>query len=666
MKKRIAVIVIAAAAACLSAAYMVPVRLDVTLKKSQIYQGEDAENLVESASLTSLLGRKVHADDVTESLNEEDGMLDAACGRFSVSVPVDVIPVEKVTASYDGEVPYGGSIDENAVTVSAEYADGTEKELTSDVYRFGDIPDSITSDTSVDVYTDLGDTTLDIPVISASSIEASYDGSVRYGEDADPDKISVKISFDDGSSFIEDQYTIDDPDSLIGMTKDVHETVHTDLGDAELTVPVIGIKEVKPSYDGKIYYGDQIDADLFSVSVIYDDGSEKDLSSDEYTADLPDGKLTDDAAVHISTDYGETDLTVPVIKVQSFDTSYDGTVNYNDPADPSKISVKAVFEDGKEIELGPDEFQIQDPDRRLTETADILIDTDYGQTFVSVPVQPIDSVFDSIHLMGNVNLPAVKAARENADELKNAVYSSTTDSLYVAITKHETDFYSCCLTHVVVNDPSQVRGELSYGDIGGQREFLADAQKRTGWTVGVNGSYFSYETGWPAYDLVIKNGEVLKGTVSDGKELALLGDGTITHLDAGVSAEDAIAMGVKDTFGTPEPVLIKDGNAIDESGNLISGGKVENATTGVGKRYPRTCIGMVKPGEYYIITAGSDHYNKGMAYDEEQALLQQYGVQFAENIDGGGSAQLQFKDKLVNTPADNGARAVVDFLAFYE
>ena len=79
--------------------------------------------------------------------------------------------------------------------------------------------------------------------------------------------------------------------------------------------------------------------------------------------------------------------------------------------------------------------------------------------------------------------------------------------------------------------------------------------------------------------------------------------------------------------------------------------------------YPRTVIGMVKPGEYYVLVSNNQGYD-GPTYRELQDIFIDLDCEFAACLDGGGSSQLIFNDKLINKTAQNKERAVVDFIYF--
>ncbi len=215
------------------------------------------------------------------------------------------------------------------------------------------------------------------------------------------------------------------------------------------------------------------------------------------------------------------------------------------------------------------------------------------------------------------------------------------------------------LAHIKIDSPDQIKGGLANDTYGGF-EKPSDAAKRLGWILGINGSYFDWDTGKPKGDRpVIKNG-VSSGTpntVTTGNEICLLADGTFFTPDKGLTAERLIEMGVRESWTTYDPLMI--------SGGERQRPEVINHTHPVGsKNYPRTAIGMVKPCEYYIIVAGDLTEESGVSFIKMQDIFYDLGCVYARSFDGGGSSSLVFKDTLINVPKGGSERAVVDFLYF--
>lgn len=303
---------------------------------------------------------------------------------------------------------------------------------------------------------------------------------------------------------------------------------------------------------------------------------------------------------------------------------------------------KVTYSDDEKKELSVDDVEIPDTIPLAAGNNDISV-TYLGKEYTST-------------ITAKQKTAAVVAAETYKTELDNSVSNVTTDSIFVSVQQKYTESGEYFLTHIIVNDPSsQVKGGLSNDSWGGYREYPTTYAGRTGAAVTTNGSYFSYDSGQPVCaGCFIKGGKILKDGVTNGKEICLDNTGKFYTPSAGISASTLLASGVKDIWGTADPLLIQDGQKVD----LANQQKINNTY------YNRTAIGMVQPGEYYMITAGTAQYKNGLSFAELQSIFANLGCTYARSMDGGGSSSLVVNGKLLNTPAQYDERPVVDFLSF--
>ena len=160
--------------------------------------------------------------------------------------------------------------------------------------------------------------------------------------------------------------------------------------------------------------------------------------------------------------------------------------------------------------------------------------------------------------------------------------------------------------------------------------------------------------------LLIRNNKVVHGEYADSYEICLRKDGTL--FSPRYNTVDAVLkQDVVFSWGTCEDLLIKD----FEKCTLTDYDWNGNA-------YQRCAIGMVRPLEYYIITAGEAGYQHGITVYEEQEIFSDLGCAYARGLDGGGSSALVIDGKYVNENGDrieDGSlerRAVADFLIITE
>ena len=278
---------------------------------------------------------------------------------------------------------------------------------------------------------------------------------------------------------------------------------------------------------------------------------------------------------------------------------------------------------------------------------------------IGVPAEPPSSSL-TVKTLTPHQGPA-RAMKRCRKEYQNADLRYFSDTLFYTCTRKETESGFYYLTHVVIKDASQIKGDDSFGVFGGTRETPLDAAERTGAAILVNGSYFNYGTGYATGgELLIRDNQVVHGPYSDRYEICLRKDGTL--FSPGYNTiESVLKEGVVFSWGTCEDLLIRDGKKMELTDYDWNG-----------YSYPRTSIGMVRPLEYYIITAGGADYEGGITVYEEQEIFSDLHCAYARGLDGGGSSALVIDGEYVNENGDRledgtlQRRAVADFLLFTE
>ena len=475
----------------------------------------------------------------------------------------------------------------------------------------------------------------DLEPVRIRSIEAEYKGSVYAGDEPDASAMAVSVVYEDGSCRALTDFTVTDvqeTDSGYRMTVD------TAFGSCRVDVPVIPVTSVRAFYSGN---EGLFDRKLVSTEAVYSDGAVRPVY--DFTASAPDTLAEGDEII-----------------VYALGFSASATVT----SDTSVHKADAVHASGASRQAG--------------EKADIrAVVFSYGEEDLTIPAEEVEFLNDpgtvlkegdnafriryegfiyTLHIHANKDSIVADAREAFDEEYRLADYKYVSDNIFVTISEHTTGEASYFLTHVVINDPAQLRSGLSHGGYGGERELPTDAAARLNWIVGTNGSNFNYGTGKPEYaGVCIKDGKVMDGTVTNGMEICLMDNGVLFSPDSGVPAESLIRSGVTDSWSCGDTLLIDNGQAVNTS--------IQSEQY----RYPRTAVGMVQPCEYYLLTAGESGYSKGMTYDEVRSVLLSRGCSFGKCMDGGGSSSLVFLGELINTPAVGGEeRAVADFLYFTE
>lgn len=211
---------------------------------------------------------------------------------------------------------------------------------------------------------------------------------------------------------------------------------------------------------------------------------------------------------------------------------------------------------------------------------------------------------------------------------------------------------------VAIYDPSKVKLIASKTfNTGHGQERIKDMCKRSNGIVCINGGRFNDTTG---YGSDIPKGTLIKDSKviwSDTKGATnLIGFNKEDKLVlTKKTADDAIAMGLRDAleFG---PFLIVNGKKL----------QYESKAGGY-DRAARVAIAQRKDGVVLFLVTEGVHTN-GPTLVEVIEVLEKYGAYNAANLDGGTSAQLVIKDKLINNPltvygkkVTNGRRVVSGF-----
>ncbi|MDO5390529.1 MAG: phosphodiester glycosidase family protein [Eubacteriales bacterium] len=240
----------------------------------------------------------------------------------------------------------------------------------------------------------------------------------------------------------------------------------------------------------------------------------------------------------------------------------------------------------------------------------------------------------------------------------NDEYHYETSTLKVSVIPKKNSYTKYWICHIQTFSTQQMCSALSGGTYGNPRtKTSAEVADHNG-VIGINGSGFDYGSGIPAPGKsMIKSGKVYNDTYSNGNIMCVTRDGGMFTAIAGMTTEDMLNRGVWDTycFG---PTLVENGKAYEITSAFQQT-----------YRYQRTVIGMVNPGDYYILVVDGKGAggSEGMTYEEMQKVLLDLNCQYAYNLDGGGSTTLVFKGRVINSLTDGGnERPCADILYFID
>lgn len=234
-----------------------------------------------------------------------------------------------------------------------------------------------------------------------------------------------------------------------------------------------------------------------------------------------------------------------------------------------------------------------------------------------------------------------------------------TSTLKISAEQKDTGYTRYWVCHVETFCTSQLCSALCGGVYGNPRRTVSEELADHNGVIGVNGSGFSYGSGIPAPGkTMIKNGKIYNNTYSNGNILCVTGDGGMFTAEAGMTTEEMLNRNVKDTycFG---PTLIEEEKA------AVIDSRFRQRT-----RYQRMAVGMVSPGNYYLVAVDGKGAggSQGMTYEELQQVFLDLGCQYAYHLDGGGSTTLVFKGRVLNMLTDSGGkeRPCADILYFID
>lgn len=240
--------------------------------------------------------------------------------------------------------------------------------------------------------------------------------------------------------------------------------------------------------------------------------------------------------------------------------------------------------------------------------------------------------------------PAPKFADKYSEEIIETENSYTSpDISYSWYSVTDKESFSEIVTYYVVDiyvkDVTVIRSGFASGSFKTMAyrsmQFVSD---RVGAVIAISGDYArARKTG-----LVIRNGEVCRKSLDNKRDVGVLfRDGTFkTYLARAVPLEEILASDPWQSwcFG---PALL------DEEGKAKT-----KFNTDVGKMNPRAVFGYYEPGHYcFVLVDGrQEKYSMGMTMSELSSLMESLGCTAAINLDGGLTAQLSWRGKLISHP----------------
>ena len=301
----------------------VPVRIEGKVTASEIYEDMRMSESDFSVESVTLSGRRTPVSDFRAIVSNRNHDADLYYGKdFSVNVNIDSVRMTMFDVSYDGDTKAGSAIDPHAFTVSAKYEDGAYRQITD--YTVSVTQPVLVSDCTAILHTSVGDpivpidveeaeelvsrdagsvitvvfpdesyfvNTRDVPVvcyygtgychvdcIPVRVVLSSYESDVYEGDFLSSKNMKLNVVFEDDLSIPVTDFTYDYHSRIRSKTNVV---VHSIYGDSTLYINPIRVSDVSVICNNLPTAGER--AVIDGLHIVYQDGRELDLSSDEFT-----------------------------------------------------------------------------------------------------------------------------------------------------------------------------------------------------------------------------------------------------------------------------------------------------------------------------------------------------------------------------------------------
>lgn len=237
-----------------------------------------------------------------------------------------------------------------------------------------------------------------------------------------------------------------------------------------------------------------------------------------------------------------------------------------------------------------------------------------------------------------------------------------TDKLSVSIEQKQKNGMTYFVCDIQLTDVSQLRTAFAGDDFkSGIYEAVSDIAGRYSPVLAINADFCRYHR----EGVIIRNGELLrKQNIKKHHLLIVDENGNLSAQTDRSGKQGLVANKLEqaNTWQTFEfgPVLVENGEAAE----LPLKSFYVNCNEGYYE--PRTAIGQKGPLHYIVIVVDGrrEGYSTGASIPQLQQLFLDEGVEFAFNLDGGGSTTLYFLGEVINMPSGGKERSVSDVLMF--
>ena len=233
-----------------------------------------------------------------------------------------------------------------------------------------------------------------------------------------------------------------------------------------------------------------------------------------------------------------------------------------------------------------------------------------------------------------------------ADEIAAAYRTYLSDTTYIAVMKDTVNGSPYCITHVIVNNPEQIKTIVT-SDKQYARKLYDNNEYLFAMNASVlNNNHMTFIDGLHICDYNV----ISKMTIATGVELAYDNTGSLMKLNEGTPFDELKSNNIKWTVLSENPTLIENSKAVELPADIST-----NVTC-------KSVIGMVAPGEYYFMVASDGDYISDVTYADMQKILLDKSCTFAQSLSTGVNVVMSMQGELINQPAVGPGRPQYEYI----
>ena len=233
-----------------------------------------------------------------------------------------------------------------------------------------------------------------------------------------------------------------------------------------------------------------------------------------------------------------------------------------------------------------------------------------------------------------------------ADEIAAAYRTYLSDTTYIAVMKDTVNGSPYCITHVIVNNPEQIKTIVT-----SDKQYAKKLYDNNEYLFAMNASVLNSNHTTFIDGLHICDYNVIsKMTIATGVELAYDNTGSLMKLNEGTPFDELKSNNIKWTVLSENPTLIENSKAVELPADIST-----NITC-------KSVIGMVAPGEYYFMVASDGDYLSDVTYADMQKILLDKSCTFAQSLSTGVNVVMSMQGELINQPAVGPGRPQYEYI----